>query len=74
MKTGQWVLKNIGYFLPSILYKLKLKKIYAGTLDSNIASQKVFKKSKFKIEAKLLDYRILNKKFVNEIIMSRTNV
>lgn len=66
--------QSINLLCNFLFDKLKLKKIYAGSLDSNIASQKVFKKSKFKIEAKLINYRILNKKFVNEIIMSRTNV
>lgn len=66
--------QSINLLCDFLFNKLKLKKIYAGALDSNIASQKVFKKSKFKVEAKLINYRILNKKYVNEIIMSRTNV
>lgn len=66
--------QSINLLCDFLFDKLKLKKIYAGALDSNIASQKIFKKNKFKIEAKLINYRILDKKFVNQLIMSRTNV
>ena len=66
--------QSINLLCEYLFNNLKLKKIYAGALESNIASQKVFKKSKFKIESKLIEYRFVKKKFVNEIIMSRTNV
>lgn len=66
--------QSINLLCDFLFDNLKLKKIYAGASEPNIASQKVFKKSQFKIESKLIDYRIVNKKFVNEIIMSRTNV
>lgn len=66
--------QSINLLCDFLFDNLKLKKIYAGASEPNIASQKVFKKSKFKIESKLINYRLVNKKFVNEIIMSKTNV
>jgi RimJ/RimL family protein N-acetyltransferase len=50
--------------------KMKIKKIFAGTLSCNKPMLKIFKKSKMKYEATFKKHEIVNKKYYNLIFYS----
>ena len=75
---GDYEFKSKGYGLDSwktainyIFQKLKIRKIYAGTIISNKPMLKLFIKSKMKFEGKFRKHEIIGKKYQDLVYYSK---